>query len=132
MNKGFVYWLKWMIFRHPIAAIPKTGATKMADGTVVQGGTFPFHVEAKKLGVLQPITDAAVALSDPALGTVTVNADGTGGVFTAANDAAAPETMTPTALGVTGAGFVLDITPAPVVVSIVPDSAPVSVAIVAG
>lgn len=101
----------------------------MSDGTVVQGGSFAFHVEARKAGVLVPITDAAVALSDPALGSVTVNADGTGGVFVAAADAAAPETMTPSAGGTTGTPFVLDITAAPVVVTIVPDA---SVAIVPG
>lgn len=131
--RGLVYWLKWMVFRHPIAATPRQ-ENQMADGTVVQGGSFPFHVEARnKAGNLVPITDATVALSDPSLGSVSVNADGSGGVFIAGAAAVGSEAMTPTAGGVTGAAFVLDVTLDNVIasVAIVSDAA-ASVAIVAG
>ena len=78
---------------------------------VTEGGTFAFTVVAKsKSGRVVPVTDAAVALGDPALGTVSVNGDGSNGAFVAgSNDGT--EAMVPSAGGVTGTLFSIDITP---------------------
>lgn len=118
----------------PAPAVPNAEGNTMSDATVVQGSTFAFHVEARnKAGNIVPITDAAVALSDPALGTVTVNADGTGGVFSSAPTAAGSETMTPSAGGVTGVGFVVDVTADTAVASVaIVSDAVAAVAVVAG
>jgi len=81
----------------------------MAD-QVVEGGTFNFEVVARnKFGTRVAVSDAAVALSDDTLGSVTVNPDGTGGVFTAKTGVQGTEQMTPSAAGVTGSAFALPV-----------------------
>lgn len=102
----------------------------MADATIVQGGTFTFTVVAKnRLGTVIPVTDAAVALADPSLGSVTLNGDGTAGVFTSSG-AVGSEVLTPSAGGTTGTPFALDVQADTAVasVTIVPD-APASVTV---
>jgi hypothetical protein len=103
----------------------------MADGSVVQGGTFEYTVVAKnKSGTVLVIDDATVALSTEDLGTNSVNPDGSNGVFTS-TDGAGNVTLTPKAAGVEGKPFVLEVTEDNVVASveIVPNP-PASVAIV--
>lgn len=85
--------------------------------SVVEGGTFEFTVVAKnKSGTVVAVGDAAVALSDSTLGTVTVNGDGSGGVFTAVK--AGDVTLTPSAGGTTGTAYPLTVTPDLVVASV--------------
>lgn len=108
----------------------------MADGSVVEGGSFPFHLECKNSrGTVVVPTDATVALSDPSLGTVTINADGSGGVFTSTAGPGS-EVITGTAGGVSAGPsnpFSLDITADTTIVSVAVVSDAVStVAVVPG
>jgi hypothetical protein len=80
----------------------------MADKQVVEGDSFKFEVVAKnKFGKRVKVSNAAVTL-DPAEGTVSVDADGTNGVFTAGS---AATVLKPSAGGVTGADFAVEVTP---------------------
>src|SRR5574337_789045 len=82
----------------------------MANEQVVEGGVFQFIVVAKnKFGTVVPVTDAAVAADNAALGSLVVNHDGTGGVFTAATGTTGTVTLTPSAGGVTGTPYPLDV-----------------------
>jgi hypothetical protein len=92
---------------------------------VVEGGSFTFTVVAKnKFGTVLPVTDAAVSVDNPDLGAVTVNADGTGGVFTAAVGKDGDLNLVPSAGGVQGTPFQLTVSGDTTVASveIVPDA----------
>jgi len=79
-------------------------------------------------GFVLPLTDAAVALSNPALGTNVVNPDGTGGLFTSTVGLGL-ETLTPSGGGVTGTPYALQIVDNVVAsVTIVPTPATLTVA----
>jgi hypothetical protein len=86
--------------------------------SIIEGGTFEFSVVCKNSRGTQIIpTDAAVALSDPAAGSVSVGADGKNGVFTSSGG---PTTvvLTPSASGVTGAAYSLEVTADLVITSV--------------
>lgn len=90
----------------------------MADGSVVQGGTFEYTVVAKnKSGTVLSINDAAVSVSPDNLGTNEIQADGSGGKFTS-TDGPGSVSLVPSAAGVTGNAFVLEITEDNVVASV--------------
>lgn len=97
---------------------------------IVEGQVLNFTVVAKnKFGTVVPISDAVVALDDPTLGSLTVNPDGTAGVFTAATGKAGTVNLTPSAGGVTGAAFPVNVKADATVatVELVPEIAPATV-----
>lgn len=86
---------------------------------VMEGGTYGFMVVAKnKFGTVVPVSDAAVALSDSALGSATVPGDGKACSFVANTGVTGTEVMTPSAGGVTGEPFSLPVVPDTVVASV--------------
>ena len=97
---------------------------------VAEGGTFNFEVVARnKFGTRVTISDATVVLSDSTLGAVSVNPDGTNGVFTAATGVAGTEMLTPTASGVTGDPFSLPVVADNVVASVAIEEMPLTVSV---
>jgi hypothetical protein len=99
---------------------------------LVEGGVLNFKVVAKnKFGTVVPVADAAVALDRTDLGSVTVNPDGSAGVFTAAAGLEGDVVLTPSAGGVTGTPFPVSVKADSVVASVelVPDTAPATVEI---
>src|SRR5574337_804322 len=97
----------------------------MANEQVVEGGVFQFIVVAKnKFGTVVPVTDVAVATDNAALGSLVVNHDGTGGVFTAATGTTGTVTLTPSAGGVTGTPYPLDVVADMTIVSVTIQPAP--------
>ena len=93
--------------------------SNMAD--VVQGGTLAFEVQGfNKFSVQVPLTDATVGVDNPDIGTDTVSAAGTGGVFTAGTVIASGN--------ITAAAAGLTATPLPV--NVVADTVVASVTIV--
>lgn len=97
---------------------------------IVEGGVLNFKVVAKnRFGTVVPVTDAAVVLDNPDLGTVSVSGDGSGGVFTAATGKAGAVGLTPSAGGVIGPAFPVAVVADSEVASVelVPDLAPASV-----
>ena len=80
----------------------------MAD--VVEGQVFNFKVVGRNSALREvALSDAAVSLDNAALGSVTVNPDGTGGVFTAGSVDGSGN-LVATAAGVTSAPFPVNVT----------------------
>lgn len=97
---------------------------------VLEGGVFNFEVIARnKFGKRIAISDAGVTLSDATLGTVSVNPDGTNGVFTASGGVEGTEVLTPSAAGVVGTEFPLAVVPDNVVASVVIEKMDLSVTV---
>jgi hypothetical protein len=98
---------------------------------ILEGQVFRFTVVAKTASgrVVTPTT-AAVTLDNAVFGDVTVNPDGTGGVFTSFVGQVGTVNLLPSAEGVTGSPFPVDVQADNVITSveIVPDAV-VSVAV---
>lgn len=75
-----------------------------------EGSFWEFTVVAKNSrGTVVPISDASVELDSAELGTVSVNPDGSGGVFQS-TDGPGTVNLTPKAGGVVGVPYPLEIT----------------------
>jgi hypothetical protein len=78
---------------------------------MIEGGVLNFKVVAKnKFGTVLSVSDAAVSVSDASFGSVSVAADGTGGVFQSVPGVVGQVTLVATAGGLTSAPFLVDVT----------------------